>query len=130
MSRRIAIVEDEPAIRANYSEALRKHGFEVAAYAGRAEALSAMKSRLPDLALIDIGLGSDVANDDLRAIATSPDHYHASPDGTSLAQIYLDIAAMIRQVTVTDNRTSKIKIKYQIKSEKCTKNIKIFVKLC
>jgi two-component system, OmpR family, response regulator len=60
MSRRIAIVEDEPAIRANYSEALRKHGFEVAAYAGRAEALAAMKSRLPDLALIDIGLGADV----------------------------------------------------------------------
>src|SRR5687767_9186677 len=60
MSRRIAIVEDEPAIRANYAEALRKHGFEVAAYAGRADALAAMKSRLPDLALIDIGLGSDV----------------------------------------------------------------------
>src|SRR6185436_3588987 len=60
MSRRIAIVEDEPAIRANYAEALRKHGFEVAAYAARAEALTAMRTRLPDLALIDIGLGSDV----------------------------------------------------------------------
>jgi two-component system, OmpR family, response regulator len=60
MSRRIAIVEDEPAIRANYAEALRKHGFEVATYAGRADALAAMKSRLPDLALIDIGLGPDV----------------------------------------------------------------------
>jgi two-component system OmpR family response regulator len=60
MSRRIAIVEDEPAIRANYAEALRKHGFEVAAYGARAEALAAMKTRLPDLALIDIGLGADV----------------------------------------------------------------------
>src|SRR5688572_5414098 len=60
MSRRIAIVEDEPAIRANYAEALRKHGFEVAAYAARAEALAAMRTRLPDLALIDIGLGADV----------------------------------------------------------------------
>jgi two-component system OmpR family response regulator len=59
MSRRIAIVEDDPAIRANYSEALRKHGFEVGAYAGRAEALSAARTRLPDLAIIDIGLGSD-----------------------------------------------------------------------
>jgi len=59
MSRRIAIVEDDPAIRANYAEALRKHGFEVAAYAGRAEALAAMQTRLPDLALIDIGLGAD-----------------------------------------------------------------------
>ena len=59
MSRRIAIVEDDPAIRANYAEALRKHGFEVSAYGTRAEALAAMRARLPDLAVIDIGLGSD-----------------------------------------------------------------------
>ena len=59
MGRRIAIVEDDPAIRANYAEALRKHGFEVAAYAGRAEAAAALRSRLPDLAIIDIGLGDD-----------------------------------------------------------------------
>ena len=76
MSRRIAIVEDEPAIRANYAEALRKHGFEVSAYAGRAEALSAMKTRLPDLALIDIGLGADVDGGfalcrELRAVSAS-----------------------------------------------------------
>jgi two-component system OmpR family response regulator len=60
MSRRIAIVEDEPAIRANYAEALRRHGYEVATYAGRAEALAAFRTRLPDLALVDIGLGDDV----------------------------------------------------------------------
>ncbi len=59
MSRRIAIVEDDPVIRANYAEALRKHGFEVSAYGARAEALAAMRARLPDLAVIDIGLGSD-----------------------------------------------------------------------
>jgi len=60
MSRRIAIVEDDPAIRANYADALRRHGFEIFAYGGRAEALAAMKARLPDLAIIDIGLGADV----------------------------------------------------------------------
>src|SRR5467141_514714 len=60
MSRRIAIIEDDPTIRANYAEALRKHGFEVTAYAARAEALAAMSARLPDLALIDIGLGADL----------------------------------------------------------------------
>ncbi len=60
MARRIAIVEDDPAIRANYAEALRKHGFEVAAYATRAEALAAARTRLPELAIIDIGLGADV----------------------------------------------------------------------
>ena len=31
MTRRIAIVEDEPAIRANYADALRRHGYEVTA---------------------------------------------------------------------------------------------------
>ncbi|HMA90206.1 MAG TPA: proteobacterial dedicated sortase system response regulator [Burkholderiales bacterium] len=59
MSRRIAIVEDDPAIRANYAAALGRYGYEVATYGGRAEALAAMKSRLPDLAIIDIGLGED-----------------------------------------------------------------------
>ena len=59
MSRRIAIVEDDPAIRANYAAALGRYGYEVAAYGGRAEALATMKSRLPDLAIIDIGLGED-----------------------------------------------------------------------
>ncbi len=60
MSRRIAIVEDEPAIRANYTDVLRKQGYEVAAYANRGDALAAFRTRLPDLALIDIGLADDV----------------------------------------------------------------------
>ena len=60
MRRRIAIVEDDPVIRANYADALRKHGYEVAAYGGRAEALAAFRSRLPDLVLLDIGLGDEV----------------------------------------------------------------------
>ena len=60
MSRRIAIVEDEPAIRANYADVLNRQGYEVAAYAKRADALAAFHARLPDLALIDIGLGDDI----------------------------------------------------------------------
>jgi len=44
MPRRIAIIEDDPAIRANYSEALRKHGFEVIAYAARKEALAVSRA--------------------------------------------------------------------------------------
>ena len=59
MPRRIAIVEDEAAIRANYAEALARQGYEVAAYAGRPEALAAFRTRLPDLAVIDIGLGDE-----------------------------------------------------------------------
>ena len=60
MGRTIAIVEDEPAIRANYTEALRRQGYDVAAYANRREAMAGMQTRLPDLALIDIGLGDEI----------------------------------------------------------------------
>lgn len=60
MAKRIALVEDEPAIRQNYADALRQRGYEVAAYAGTQEALTAFRKRLPDLAIIDIGLGEDI----------------------------------------------------------------------
>ena len=60
MSRRIAIVEDEPAIRANYTDSLKKQGYDVSAYATRRDALAALRVRLPDLALIDIGLADDI----------------------------------------------------------------------
>jgi len=59
MTRRIAIVEDDPAIRANYADAFRKHGYEVSAYADRTEAMAALAAHLPDLALLDIGLGDE-----------------------------------------------------------------------
>src|SRR5512143_741105 len=76
MSRRIAIVEDEPAIRANYADVLRRQGYDVAAYANRADALAAFRTRVPDLALIDIGLGDDVDGGfalcrELRALSPS-----------------------------------------------------------
>jgi two-component system OmpR family response regulator len=60
MSRRIAIVEDDAAIRENVADTLRRQGYEVASYAGRPQALAALKLRLPDLAIVDIGLGTDV----------------------------------------------------------------------
>ena len=60
MSRRIALVEDEPSLAANLAEALTRHGYEVATHATRAGALAAFRTRLPDLALVDIGLADDV----------------------------------------------------------------------
>ncbi len=60
MSRRIAIVEDDAAIRENVADTLRRQGYEVASYADRPQALAALTSRLPDLAIVDIGLGADV----------------------------------------------------------------------
>ena len=60
MRRRIAIVEDDPVIRANYADVLKKHGYEVAVFGDRREALASFSSRLPDLVLLDIGLGDEV----------------------------------------------------------------------
>ncbi|MBB5014429.1 proteobacterial dedicated sortase system response regulator [Rehaibacterium terrae] len=59
MSRTVAIVEDEPAIRDNYAEALRRYGFEVHGFGSRPEAKLAFSLRLPDLVIIDIGLGDE-----------------------------------------------------------------------
>lgn len=59
MSRTIAIVEDEPAIRANFVDALRRYGFQVQAFADRGSAQQAFGARLPDLVIIDVGLGDE-----------------------------------------------------------------------
>ena len=60
MPRRITIVEDDPAIRQNYHDALTSQGYEVTAFGDRKRALESLRTRLPDLALLDIGLGADV----------------------------------------------------------------------
>ena len=59
MSRTIAIVEDEPAIRANYVDALQRYGWNVAAFASRPDAQIAFALKLPDLVIIDVGLGDE-----------------------------------------------------------------------
>ncbi len=60
MPRRIAIVEDEIAIRQNFEDALRRQGYQVSGYGDRQSALAAFSRRLPDLVIIDVGLGDDV----------------------------------------------------------------------
>ena len=60
MSKRIAIVEDEAAIRENYADVLRKQGYEVLTYPNRKKAQEAFSMRLPDLAIIDIGLEEEI----------------------------------------------------------------------
>ena len=74
MPRHIAIVEDEAAIAANYRDALQRQGFTVSLHADRASAWEAFEQRLPDLAIIDIGLDDDIEGGfelcrDLRARA-------------------------------------------------------------
>jgi two-component system, OmpR family, response regulator len=60
LSKRIAIVEDEAAIRENYAAAFRREGYSVDLFAARGPALDAFSARLPDLVVIDINLKDDV----------------------------------------------------------------------
>mgnify|MGYP006421134267 CR=1 FL=1 len=60
MPHHIAIVEDQAAIAANYRDALQRQGFRVSIYGNRENAMAAFDVQLPDLAIIDIGLGDDV----------------------------------------------------------------------
>ena len=59
MSVSIAIVEDEAALLANYHDLFTRHGYEVSAFANRADALEAFERQLPELVIIDIGLGDE-----------------------------------------------------------------------
>lgn len=60
MPHHIAIVEDEDAIAANYRDALQRKGFRVSLFRDQASASVAFRQQLPDLAIIDIGLGDDL----------------------------------------------------------------------
>ncbi len=60
MAKRIAIVEDDQDQRANYSDAITKKGYDVAAYGSREEALAGIEREMPDLAILDIILGDEV----------------------------------------------------------------------
>ncbi len=59
MGRNIAIVEDEPAIRANYVEALSRFGYTTQGFASRPDASRAFAQRMPELVIIDVGLGDE-----------------------------------------------------------------------
>lgn len=131
MSRRITLVEDDAALRANYSDALVRQGYDVSAYATRADALAAFRLRLPDLAIIDIGLGRDqdagfVLCRDLRALsATVPIIFLTARDSEidivsglrlgaddyltkdiSFAHLLARIAALFRRLDAMEERGS------------------------
>ncbi len=57
MAKRIALVEDEKAIRENYTSALEKYGYQVSAFTSVEEAKQGFSQGLPDLAILDVGLG-------------------------------------------------------------------------
>ena len=59
MARHIAVVEDEADLAANCRSALERQGFKVSVFSDRPSALAAFRARLPDLAIIDVGLGAE-----------------------------------------------------------------------
>ncbi len=74
MAKHIAIVEDESGIAENYRDALQRLGFVADIYPDRSSAQAAFEHALPDLAIIDVGLGDEVEGGfdlcrDLRAKA-------------------------------------------------------------
>lgn len=125
--RRIAIIEDEPAIRENYADALKKQGYDVAAYPNRKAAMQAFKVRLPNMAIIDIGLEDEIDGGftlcrELRALsATLPIIFLTARDSdidavsglrmgaddyltkeVSLPQLVARISALFRRVDIMD----------------------------
>lgn len=57
--KRIAIIEDDANIRENYIDLMKRYGYQVDGYQDREQALQAFSVRLPDLAIIDVGLGNE-----------------------------------------------------------------------
>lgn len=60
MAKHIALIEDEAAIRENYTMFLQSQGYEISTYDSRPAALAGLRQRLPDMAVIDIGLQDEI----------------------------------------------------------------------
>ncbi len=58
--RQIAIIEDEAVIRDNYTDYLQRQGYQVTGLASREAAMAAFDKGLPDLVILDIGLGDEI----------------------------------------------------------------------
>ena len=60
MAYRLAVIEDDPLLRENYSDLFERQGYQVDTFESRSAAQEIFSSRLPDLAIIDIGLGDEI----------------------------------------------------------------------
>ncbi len=126
--RTIALIEDEQVIRDNYRDYLTRQGYAVRGYANRTEALNAFARGLPDLVILDIGLGEDVDGgfelcrelrhrsatlpiifltardteiDSVVGLRLGADDYISKE--TSLPHLLARIAALFRRVTATQS---------------------------
>ena len=60
MPKQILLVEDELILCENYAKTIRDHGYEVITRHSKQGALQVINKHLPDLAILDIGLGDEV----------------------------------------------------------------------
>ncbi|MBN7770163.1 proteobacterial dedicated sortase system response regulator [Marinobacter daepoensis] len=59
MKKHIVLIEDEAGIRDNYRAAFERRGYRVSTYGDRPAAWQVLRQSLPDLAIIDVGLGDE-----------------------------------------------------------------------
>ena len=59
MPKHIVMIEDEKHIADNYRDSLTQKGYKVSIYHDKPSAMAALSGELPDLVLVDIGLGDD-----------------------------------------------------------------------
>tara|TARA_Y100001960_G_scaffold310691_1_gene370462 strand:- start:1022 stop:1708 length:687 start_codon:yes stop_codon:yes gene_type:complete len=60
MTKQILLVEDELILCDNYAKTIRENGYEVVTCHTKRQALEIINKRLPDLAILDIGLGDEM----------------------------------------------------------------------
>jgi len=96
MARSIAIVDDEPAIRANYVEALNRFGYQTQGYASRPDASRAFAQRMPELVTHD---GCEVHAVDTPAVTSG-----VVVDGDRRADRLAELAARQRGNVRVDAR--------------------------
>jgi two-component system OmpR family response regulator len=138
MPKQIILVEDEPVLCQNYAKAIRDQGYEVITADNKQDALQILNKQLPDLAILDIGLGDDAeAGFDLcreiRALSnTIPIIFLTARDSdfdtisglrlgaddylskdTSMPHILARIAALFRRVQALQTTTETELIKHE-----------------
>ena len=138
MPKQIILVEDEPILCENYAKAIREQGYEVVTCDNKLEALSVINKQLPDLAILDIGLGDEfeagfdlcreirsLSNtlpiifltardsdfDTISGLRLGADDYLSKE--TSMPHILARIAALFRRVKALQTTTESEQIKHE-----------------
>ena len=138
MPKQIILVEDEPILCENYARSIREQGYDVFTCNTKQQAQDFLNKRLPELAILDIGLGDDVEAgfdlcreirslsstlpiifltardsdfDTISGLRLGADDY-LSKD-TSMPHILARIAALFRRIQALQEKTESDQIRHQ-----------------